>query len=307
MCGTRGISFATPLDVLHIDQCAPCTPRLPSRRRGALAQLVASATLHLIAVLLTIASLVPVGIGIPAPAPALNVVRDVAHIVFVTPDRAPISAGGGGGGNQQAAPIRRAQASGADTLTLQTRRSPPAAAIAAAAPPAVLERVSQPAALVLDARPLASGTVFETGLPTTSDEAEGTSSGPGSGGGTGTGIGTGVGPGRGPGIGPGSGGGTGGGAYRPGGAVTAPRVIRQVEPTYSPDALQHRIQGSVLLEVVVTRDGFASNIRVVRSLDPYGLDQQAVAAVAQWRFEPGRLADTPVDVLVTIIIDFWIR
>jgi outer membrane biosynthesis protein TonB len=41
-------------------------------------------------------------------------------------------------------------------------------------------------------------------------------------------------------------------------------------------------------------------------LDP-GLDQQAIAAAAQWRFEPGRLAGTPVDVLVTLFLDFSIR
>ena len=45
-----------------------------------------------------------------------------------------------------------------------------------------------------------------------------------------------------------------------------------------------------MLEAIVTGDGCASQIRVVRSLDRGGLDEEAVAAVAQWRFEPGRLA-----------------
>jgi protein TonB len=63
----------------------------------------------------------------------------------------------------------------------------------------------------------------------------------------------------------------------------------------------------VVLEVIVARDGCPSRIRVVRSLDRGGLDEEAVAAVAQWRFEPGRLAGVPVDVLVTIMLDFWIR
>ena len=61
-----------------------------------------------------------------------------------------------------------------------------------------------------------------------------------------------------------------------------------------------------MLEAVVTVDGCPSQIRVIRSLDPGGLDAQAVAAVAQWQFEPGRLADTPVDVLVTIELAFRI-
>jgi TonB family protein len=53
-------------------------------------------------------------------------------------------------------------------------------------------------------------------------------------------------------------------------------------------------------------DGCASQIRVVRFLDR-DLDEAAVSAVAQWRFEPGRLAGAPVDVLVTIMLDFSIR
>jgi TonB family protein len=159
--------------------------------------------------------------------------------------------------------------------------------------------------VVLDAKPLASGSFDHIGLPTggvSFDE----STGPGSGGGVGTGVGTGIGPGRGPGIGPGSGGGIGGGVYRPGGAVSPPRVITEVKPTYTNDALFQKIQGTVVLEFVVTHDGRPSQIRVIRSLDP-GLDQQAIAAAAQWRFEPGRLAGTPVDVLVTLFLDFSIR
>jgi outer membrane biosynthesis protein TonB len=45
----------------------------------------------------------------------------------------------------------------------------------------------------------------------------------------------------------------------------------------------------------------------VRSLDPGGLDVQAIAAVQQWRFNPGRLGSTPVDVLVTVVMEFSIR
>ena len=107
--------------------------------------------------------------------------------------------------------------------------------------------------------------------------------------------------------GPGSGGGTGGGIYRAGGAVSAPRLIKEVKPNYTREALLQRIQGTVVLEVIVTADGCASQIRIVRSLDAGGLDEEAAAAVGQWRFEPGRLAGAPVDVLVTIMLDFSVR
>ena len=158
----------------------------------------------------------------------------------------------------------------------------------------------------MDAKPLASGQAEQVGLPT-GGVSYGSSTGPGSGGGVGDGVGTGIGSGRGPGIGPGSGGGTGGGIYRPGGAVTAPRVLKEVKPTYTENALFHHTQGTVVMELVVRSDGFPSDIRIVRSLDPGGLDEQAIAAAGQWRFEPGRLSGMPVDVLVTVMIDFWIR
>jgi protein TonB len=135
----------------------------------------------------------------------------------------------------------------------------------------------------------------------------GLSTGPGSGGGVGEGVGTGIGSGRGPGIGPGVGGGIGGGVYRPGGAVTPPRPLTQVKPTYTGDALLRKVQGTVILEVVVKRDGHPGEIRVVQSLDPGGFDEQAVLAASQWRFEPGCLAGTPVDVMVAIVLDFWIH
>jgi protein TonB len=159
---------------------------------------------------------------------------------------------------------------------------------------------------VIDAKPLTSGIFEQVGLPT-AVLLSGTSTGPASGGGVGTGIGTGIGSRRGPGLGPGSGGGTGGGVYRPGGAVSAPRLIKEVKPTYTKEALLNRIQGTVGLEAVVSVDGCASDIRVVQSLDRGGLDQEAMAAVAHWRFEPGRLAGAPVNVLVTILVDFGIR
>jgi TonB family protein len=231
---------------------------------------------------------------------------DVRHIVFLAPDLRRMGSGGGGGGNRQLGPIRRAQAAGRDAITLRVRKSPPAAVPETSASPVPVEDVSALPSIVLNAKPLASGAFDQIGLPT-GGVSSGTSTGPGAGGGVGTGIGTGIGSGHGPGLGPGSGGGIGGGVYRPGGAVTAPRVITEVKPTYTDDALLHKIQGTVVLELIVTRDGRPSQIRVVRSLDPEGLDEQAVAAAAQWRFQPGRLAGTPVDVLVTIMLDFWIR
>ena len=56
-----------------------------------------------------------------------------------------------------------------------------------------------------------------------------------------------------------------------------------------------------------TRDGLPSKIRVIRPLEPGGLDDEAVAAVAERRFEPGRVSGVPFDVMVTLVVGLWIR
>jgi len=292
--------------MLHLDPLAPRTPRLPHQRLGAL-QLTASLALHV--------SLVVVAVLIETTTAPVTESRQVGqateaqvrHVVFLAPELPRMGGGGGGGGNQQPGPIRRAQGVGSDSMTLRVRKgpSPTAAAVTTASARAVEDTPPLPS-IVLEAKPLASGLFDQIGLPV-GGVMSGTSTGPGSGGGVGTGIGTGIGSGRGPGLGPGSGGGTGGGVYRPGGAVSGPRLIHEVKPKYTSEALTNRIQGTVVLEVIVTADGCASQIRIVRSLDAGGLDEEAVATVAQWRFEPGRLGAAPVDVLVTIVLDFWIR
>jgi TonB family protein len=94
-----------------------------------------------------------------------------------------------------------------------------------------------------------------------------------------------------------------GGPYRPGPGVTTPRVVHEVKPRYTVDAMTARLQGSVLLECVVAADGSVSDARVVRTLDP-GLDTEAVTAARQWRFEPGTKDGTPVPVLVRLELTF---
>jgi len=129
------------------------------------------------------------------------------------------------------------------------------------------------------------------------------SNGTGSGGGIGSGSGGGVGSGRGPGVGPGWGGGIGGGAYRVGGGVSAPRAIYDPEPEYSEEARKAKYQGTVVLWVVVGPDGRVREIRVSRSLG-MGLDEKAMEAVRQWRFEPARKDGQPVPVQVSIEVNF---
>jgi len=127
--------------------------------------------------------------------------------------------------------------------------------------------------------------------------------GSGYGGGIGIGSGGGIGSGKGAGFGNGTGGGTGDGVYRPGGDVTSPLATYRPEPEYSEEARKQKRQGSVLLSLVVDEKGKPVQIKVVRSLG-LGLDEKAIEAVQQWRFQPGRKDGKPVPVQAQIEVTF---
>jgi periplasmic protein TonB len=129
------------------------------------------------------------------------------------------------------------------------------------------------------------------------------SNGTGSGGGIGSGSGGGVGSGTGPGVGPGHGGGYGNGAYRVGGGVSAPKVLYDPDPEYSEEARKAKYQGTVVLWLVVAPDGKPQDIKVQRSLG-MGLDEKAIEAVRQWRFEPAKKDGHAVPVMINVEVNF---
>jgi TonB family protein len=95
------------------------------------------------------------------------------------------------------------------------------------------------------------------------------------------------------------------GTYVPGKSVTYPRIIREVKPQYTADAMRAQIQGAVFLECIVLPDGTVGDVRVVKSLDStFGLDQEAIRAAKQWRFQPGTRDGVAVSVVVTIELTF---
>jgi len=81
-----------------------------------------------------------------------------------------------------------------------------------------------------------------------------------------------------------------------------------VKPVYTPEAMRARIYGNVVLTFDVLVDGTTSNFRIVKSLDPlYGLDQQAIEAVKQWRFRPATKNGVPIRAQATASVGFGIR
>ena len=120
----------------------------------------------------------------------------------------------------------------------------------------------------------------------------------------GHGNGTGIGSGSGGGLGPGEGGGTGGGAFRAGvNGVGMPSCLYCPDPQYSDEARKAKYQGVVVLLVIITTDGRATNIQVLKS-PGLGLDEKAVEAVRQWKFKPapgptGKIVPVQVPIEVT--------
>ena len=209
--------------------------------------------------------------------------------------------GGGGGGNDSPEPPRRVQRRGDDAITMPVVNPP---ALTPNQPPADREPLQ---GVTIPAQNLAAAPVLMPGLIDAPGGAT-ESQGPGSGGGAGTGLGTGDGPGRGSGLGDGIGGNRGGLTYQPGNGVTSPRILREVKPQYTSDAMRAKVQGTVLVACVVRADGTVGDVQIVRSLDPtFGLDLQAIAAVKQWRFAAGTRLGEPVPVRITIELTFTLR
>ena len=217
--------------------------------------------------------------------------------------------GGGGGGALQKPPPPKAKRLGKSTVSspMPPRRPPqplePPPPQAPEPPPTL---TSEPMPIV--SAPIVQAPADDRNRAGVLQEAraETQSRGPGRGGGAGTGSGTGIGPGDGDGVGPGSGGGTGGGPFRPGSGIEPPRLVREVRADYTDDGRRRAIEGEVVLEMIVRRDGTVGDIRILKRLGA-GLDERAADAVRQWRFQPARRAGAPVDVIVEVAVEFKLR
>lgn len=91
--------------------------------------------------------------------------------------------------------------------------------------------------------------------------------------------------------------------HTPGLVLPIPK--KQVQPKYTLATMKAKIQGTVVVEAVVMPDGTVGRSRVVVSVDPtFGLDREALEAVNQWTFDPGRLHDRAVPVVVKLTFEF---
>jgi periplasmic protein TonB len=222
---------------------------------------------------------------------ALSIPMDISP--YVLPESKDVSGGGGGGGSHDPRPATKGVLPRA---TLAPQITPPTVLPMEQPKLAAEPTVVAPPQIVLPQ-------VGQIGDPMSKVISSIPSNGPGLGGGIGSGSGGGVGSGTGPGVGPGHGGGIGGGAYHVGGGVHAPKVIFRVDPEFSEEARKNKWQGVVVLKVIIGRDGKPQDVSVQRSLG-MGLDEKAIEAVKQWRFDPGTKDGQPVPVEVSMEVSF---
>jgi TonB family protein len=231
----------------------------------------------------------------------VDTVKPKQTVELIAPDLTPVlkpsktlSGGGGGGGDR-------------DKLQA-TKGRLPKQAMEQFTPPAVIVRNEAPklpkeATVVVPPQvKLAQAQMPNLGDPLSHVPAP-PSNGVGSGAGIGAGSGGGVGVGSGPGYGEGRGGGTGGGVFRVGGGVAAPKLVYDPEPEYSEEARKAKYQGTCVLSVIVGPDGLAHDIKVTNTLG-LGLDEKAIEAVKKWRFEPAVKDGKPVNVLISVQVNF---
>lgn len=216
---------------------------------------------------------------------------------YALPVAKKVISGGGGGGDR-------------DVVQAPKGRLPKAA-LQQITPPAIVMRnqkpklTAQPTVVVPPQVHLADNRMPNLGVPTSTPvmPAAPPSNGTGSGGGIGSGSGGGVGVGHGPGVGAGSGGGFGGGVYKVGGGISAPTAISAPDPDYTEEARRAKKQGTCVLWLIVDSGGHPRDIRVARGLG-FGLDAKAVEAVKQWRFQPALKDGRPVDVQISVEVEF---
>ena len=85
--------------------------------------------------------------------------------------------------------------------------------------------------------------------------------------------------------------------------VEGPEPLRKVDPKYPPAYVSARVQGDVILYAIIRRDGSVDSIEVVKSLDPQ-LDQNAMEALARWKFRAAERGGHAVELAAIVRIPF---
>ena len=91
---------------------------------------------------------------------------------------------------------------------------------------------------------------------------------------------------------------------RVGGNVQKAKLVHHVSPAYPLDARSQGVEGTILMEAIISKDGIPLNLSLRNTLVDQRLAQAALEAVRQWRYEPTRLNGQPIEVVTTVTVAF---
>jgi len=92
------------------------------------------------------------------------------------------------------------------------------------------------------------------------------------------------------------------GVLKVGDAVKTPKRLVNAPPTYPQDAIDAKVQGVVVLDVLLDADGVPSDVQIVQSVPM--LDAAAIEAVRKWRYEPTLMNGVAVPLAMTVSVNF---
>jgi TonB family protein len=292
----RDTIFPPKLPPLKVSSKPVAVPEIWSKNTQFTRVQALSLAFHVLVLVLVIVPLLPALMS-PGTTQAKNMNVTSVDLISpykpVMPSGKKVAGGGGGGGAHELQPASKGRL-----------------------PKFSMVQLTPPSVRPVDARLSATPTVIgppELKLPSPNMSNWGDplskvindSNGPGSGAGIGSGSGGGVGSGSGGGVGPGEGGGTGGGIFNAGtGGYGYPQCLYCPRAEFSDEAMKAKYQGVVTLVAIITADGRATDIQVVKGLG-LGLDEKAIAAVRTWRFKPALgPGGKPASVRQTIEVTF---
>jgi TonB family protein len=88
--------------------------------------------------------------------------------------------------------------------------------------------------------------------------------------------------------------------------ITPPRLSEVASAEYTPEARKKKIEGSVTLMIVVDKKGDVTDAKVVKGLG-YGLDENAILAVKEWKYKPAEKDGEPIAVKMEVTVEFYPR
>ena len=91
--------------------------------------------------------------------------------------------------------------------------------------------------------------------------------------------------------------------------VAPPVFLKRVAPVYPERALKIKLQGYVIAEAIMGKDGQIRDMKILRGLGKgkFGFEEAAMDALKQWEYIPGKVGDKPADVRMTLKIDFVLQ